>query len=362
MSGAEPAIAVENLSLCLGRFALRDVTLAVKKGEYKVLLGPTGGGKTVLLETIIGLHRPDDGRILVSGAVVDALCPEERNIGYVPQDYSLFPNLTVAGNVAFGPRVRGWPSDRIEERVGELLELLGIAHLRDRYVTFLSGGEKQRVAMGRALAVEPEVLILDEPLSALDENRRSELAAGLLQIQRQVGGTFLHVCHNLDEATQVADGVAIINDGEIVQDGTITEILYQPATEFVARFTGTRNVFSARVAIDGPNRTLVLEDGTSLKAEQSLNDATHVAVRPESIRLCSPDETAPRGNVLEGEVVGVTSRALSHELTILPAENRLAWTVIIPRAQGIPCPNEGTRARFTVPSEALWLIRNVDTC
>ena len=239
-------IDIENLSIDLGEFHLRDISLRIHDGEYMVLLGPTGAGKTVLVECIVGIHRPDTGRILIDGRDATRLYPEERNVGFVPQDYALFPNMTVADNVAYGLKARRLPKAEVAERVERMMRLLEVDHLRERLPLNLSGGEKQRVALGRALATEPRVLLLDEPLAALDENLRSELAAELRRVHQAVRGTFLHVCHSFEEAAEVADRVAIINEGRIVQVGNLDEVISGPASLFVARFTRTRNLLDGR--------------------------------------------------------------------------------------------------------------------
>ena len=231
-------IEIIDLSIELGRFALHHVDLSIRDGEYLVLLGPTGSGKTVLVECIAGIHRKHGGRILVDGRDVTGLYPEERHIGYVPQDYALFPNLTVRENVAYGLRARRLPEVEIVARVNSMLKMLGLSQLAERSPTTLSGGEKQRTALGRALVTNPRILLLDEPLSAIDEVMRSELATELSRIQRAVNGTFLHVCHSFDEATEVADRVAILREGSIAQVGTIEELLEKPASSLCSPLHG----------------------------------------------------------------------------------------------------------------------------
>ena len=357
MSGADTVVAINNLSLQFDTFALQKVNLELKKGEYKVLLGPTGGGKTVLLETILGLHRPQSGEIKINEKVINELLPEERNIGYVPQDYSLFPNMTVKENISFGPRLRGVQEQQICTKVKELTTLMGIEHLSNRYIANLSGGEKQRVAMARALAIEPEVLILDEPLSALDEGRRSELAAELKRIQRSVNGTFLHVCHNLDEAAQVADTVAIINQGQIIQDGTIWDVLYKPKTAFIAKFTGTQNVFSV-THVESSEPQIELNDGARLLCKEPIGSSTHIAVRPEAIRFGDERVMQEGTNVLSVTIENVLSRAVSYELTATGTDKSIKWKVNIPRNQNSHPPQLGDRAMIQIPAEGIWIIPN----
>jgi len=296
-------IEVRALSLALDAFRLRDVTLTVADGEYLVLLGPTGAGKTVLLECIVGLHRRHAGTITVDGADVTRLFPEERNIGYVPQDYALFPNMTVMENLAYGLRARRTARAEIAEKTAGMLTRLGIQSLAARFPSTLSGGEKQRVALGRALLTEPRVLLLDEPLAALDEHTRSELAAGLREVQQSVHGTFVHVCHNLDEALEVADQIAIIQEGAIVQVGTPQDILYRPACLFVAQFTRTRNLLHGRAQSDAAGVTVTLDGGAVLQSAAAMTGRVVASVRPERIRLRAADGATTNG--LCGRIVRV---------------------------------------------------------
>jgi ABC-type sugar transport system ATPase subunit len=198
-------IALDRIAVKLGAFALRDVSFAVPGGRYATLMGKTGTGKTTLLEVVCGLRRPDAGRVSLGGCDVTHAPAAARGVGYVPQDGALFPTLTVAEHLAFAPTVRRWPAHAVEKRVEELAGLLGITHLLKRKPDGLSGGERQRVALGRALAFRPAVLLLDEPLSALDDDTRSEMYALLRGLHGQLGFTALHVTHNLAEAEHVGD-------------------------------------------------------------------------------------------------------------------------------------------------------------
>jgi len=279
-------IQIEKLSIDLGEFHLRQIDLSIHDGEYMVLLGPTGVGKSVLVECIVGIYSPKAGRILIDGEDVTRLYPEERNVGYVPQDYALFPNMTVARNLAYGLKARKRPSAEIKDKVDAMMDLLSIAHLDYRLPLNLSGGEKQRVALGRALITEPRVLLLDEPLAALDENLRSELAAELRRIHRTLRGTFLHVCHSFDEAADVANRVAIMNDGRIVQVGTIDEVLARPSSLFVAQFTRTRNFLEGTAERIGHGSRVVLNGGPTLASSYGAFDGpVTAAIRPEDIEI-----------------------------------------------------------------------------
>jgi ABC-type sugar transport system ATPase subunit len=210
-------IAIENLSLRAGVFALDGVSFTVGTGQYAVLMGKTGSGKTTLLEAVAGLKPVHAGRILLLGEDVTRLKPAERGVGYVPQDLALFPTMTVRGQLAFALVVRGWDGLAIERRVAELAHLLGLGRLLDRKPAGLSGGEAQRVALGRALSFRPSVLLLDEPLSALDDETRQEMYGLLRSVQRQTGVTTLHVTHNLGEARALGERRFLLKGGAVVE-------------------------------------------------------------------------------------------------------------------------------------------------
>ena len=309
-------IQIQGLSIDLGEFHLRDIDLAIEPGEYMVLLGPTGAGKTVLLECIVGVDRPRAGRIVIEEQEVSRLYPEERNVGYVPQDYALFPNMTVARNLAYGLEARRVPRPEAETRVQAMMDLLGIAHLGRRLPLHLSGGEKQRVALGRALITEPRILLLDEPLSALDESLRSDLAAELRRVQHALRGTFLHVCHSFEEAADVADRVAIMNDGRIAQVGTIADVLARPASLFVAQFTRTRNLLDGTAERAAGGCRIAIGDGLALASDCGAFDgAVTVGVRPEGIELLREDSPGD-GACLRAIVTGVRPRPTHTEVEL----------------------------------------------
>ena len=309
-------IEIQNLGITLGEFHLHDVNLTVHDGEYMVLLGETGVGKTVVIECIVGIYRQDHGSILVDGRDLTPLYIEERNVGYVPQDYALFPNLTVYDNIAYGLATRRMPRDAIAAKVEPMMELLGVSHLRGRLPLNLSGGEKQRTALGRALVTEPKILLLDEPLSALDENTRSELATELRRVHDAVGGTFLHVCHNFDEASDVADRIAILNAGTVAQAGTIDEILSEPNSPFVARFTRTRNILGGRAEAHGGGSLVHLSGGHILHSTQDAVGPVIVAVRPEKIDILPAGVATSENNCLSGRIAGTRLKPNHAEITI----------------------------------------------
>ena len=208
-------IAVQNLSLRQGVFALSEISFEIPSGAYAVLMGRTGAGKTSILEAICGLKPTTGGKILLDGRDVTAWKPAQRGIGYVPQDRGLFATLTVRENLAFALEIRRWKRPDIDRRVGELAELLGLGDLMKRLPPGLSGGEAQRVALGRALAMNPNLLLFDEPLTALDEETREEMLQLLLTVKRQTRVTALHVTHNSDEAKRLADCVLVLHNGAV---------------------------------------------------------------------------------------------------------------------------------------------------
>ena len=303
-------IEIKNLNGNLGEFHLRDINLNVNKGEYLAILGPTGAGKTVLIEYITGIYKPDKGSILVDGEDITPLYPEERNIGYVPQDYALFPNLTVKRNIAYGLEARRMPPEQVNSIVSDMISRLKIEYIQHRMPLNLSGGEKQRVALGRALTTEPRLLLLDEPLSALDENLRTEMARELRQVQRGVNGTFIHVCHNFEEASDVADRIAIMNDGKIIQTGTLKEIMEAPKNEFVARFMKSQNIFYG------------LSDGSTVKIGKTVlfkknpfKGDVLVVIRPENIAIVE-NENNKGQNVFSGKVESAKLKLYFTEIAV----------------------------------------------
>lgn len=313
-------IETRGLELQLGEFELRDINLTVEEGEYFVILGPTGAGKTVLVECIVGLHTPEAGTIWLDGQDVTRLKPEERHLGYVPQDYALFPHLTVRQNIEFGLRLRRRSASEIAARVERLVKLLGIRSLLSRHPLTLSGGEKQRVALARALVVEPRALLLDEPLAAVDEWTRERLCTELRSLQRKTGTTIIHVSHNFEETLAVADRIAIFQNGRVVQVGTPAEIFYHPQSEFVAHFTRTENIFAGQVELQAPDvgwfRPAASEGtpdaGVTLSVSTAIEGPALLAIRPEEVRLSTtlPGTEEPKpssekpasSNVLEGRV------------------------------------------------------------
>jgi len=303
---AQTLVEIRNVSIRLGAFAVQEANVAVAPGEYFVLLGPTGAGKTVLLECVAGLYRPERGDIVVAGERVNDLPPERRGLGYLPQDYALFPHLDVARNIGFGMRLRKRPAAEIERGVKKLADLLGITHLLHRSPVKLSGGERQRVALARALAIEPKVLLLDEPLSALDEQTREGLCVELRRVHQELGTTTVHVSHNFEETLMVADKIGILHQGRVQQIGTPEEVFRRPNSEFVARFVRSENILRGRAARDGSGLRITV-GGREFRAAEGPEGEVCLTVRPEEVAITT--ETADgQPNYVRGRVVRVVDR------------------------------------------------------
>lgn len=276
-------IRAEDISFRIGTFQLQDLSLEIAGDEYFVLLGPPGSGKTMFLECLCGLKKIASGRIYIGERDVTKLEPRTRGIGYVPQDYALFPHLSVEQNIAFGLLAHG----RAEVNVTETADMLGIRHLLRRPIEGLSGGEKQRVALARALVLKPKVLLLDEPVCALDEVTRQEVCSQLLGIQRQLGLTTVHVSHNLEEAFSVADRAAILHQGVLQQVGPLDTLLRRPKSEFVARFMRCENIFEGRVKEQNPagSNTAVEVATLELQIPGCHSGKVRFMIRPEDVQV-----------------------------------------------------------------------------
>jgi ABC-type Fe3+/spermidine/putrescine transport system ATPase subunit len=277
-------IGIHNLVYEVGAFRL-ELSLDIRKGEYFVIMGSTGSGKTALIECLAGLRRPLSGTIEIFGRDTTGLEPRQRMIGYVPQDYALFTNRTVRGNVAFGPEVRRWPHAEIERAVKDAARLVGIEPLLDRRIAGLSGGERQRVALARAIVTRPEVLILDEPVSALDESTREQVCGELRRLQRELGVTTIHVSHSLEEAFSVADRAAVMRGGRLDQVGRIEDLLRHPQDEIVARFMRCENIFSGDSVGEGvlQNTTRVKVKDVEIVVPGRRQGQVAFVIRPENV-------------------------------------------------------------------------------
>lgn len=274
---------LDHLSKSLGTFSFRDISLEVNEGEYFVLLGPTGAGKTILLETIAGLHTPDSGIIYLKGRDISHLPPRKRQIGMVYQDLMLFPHLTVFENIAFGLRRQKVPFYEITHQVTEISTLFHIDSLLDRYPVTLSGGEQQRTAIARALVLKPFLLLLDEPLSALDTGTRMAMHAELRRIHQTFGTTILHITHHFEDVFALADRIAVMQEGTIEQIGKPEEVFSRPVNEFVAGFVGMGNIFRGQVEEQKDGLLKIRVGETLIIAIGEGNGEVLLTIRPEVI-------------------------------------------------------------------------------
>jgi len=277
-------LAVRNVDKRFGTVqAVKNVSLDVHAGEFFTLLGPSGCGKTTLLRMIAGLELPDNGQVLLGNEDITSLPANKRLVNTVFQSYALFPHLNIFENVAFGLRSRKTPQNEVGSRVNRRLEMLGLEEMADRYPHQLSGGQQQRVALARALVNEPEVLLLDEPMSALDARLRSQVQVELRRLQRKLGQTFILVTHDQAEALVVSDRIAVMNEGEIIQHGSPKEVYEQPKTRFVAEFLGAANLIEGR-HVGGRFETGF---GTLQLQKPPQWDRGTVAIRPERIQVAT---------------------------------------------------------------------------
>ena len=305
---------IEALETVAGGFRLRGITLTAPGGSYGVLLGPPGSGKSVLVETICGLRRPVAGRILIDGVDVTGDPPRDRRVGYVPQDYVLFPTKRVVDNIVYGLRSRGVSRPDAMAQVRWAVGLLHIEHLLDRWPGTLSGGEQQRVALARALAIKPRLLLLDEPVSALDEGLRERVCRDLRRFQRELGITTIHISHNLEEALAVSDWATVLDHGELQQTGPMGELLRRPRNEMVARFLRAENIFPATAQPAPDGRTLLRFAGGEIRVtDEGRGDVTFM-IRPELLRV-QPQGTET-DNAIAAELTDVSDRGVYQRLEL----------------------------------------------
>lgn len=325
-------VELRNVSKRFGDFvAVNDVSLDIKRGEFITLLGPSGCGKTTLLRMISGFEFPSEGTVLLDGLDVTEQPPYRRNVNQVFQSYALFPHLTVAENIAFGLKMKGASKSHIAEKVKEGIELVALQGKENNKPSALSGGQRQRVALARAIVCEPKVLLLDEPLSALDAKLRHAMQTELKQLQQRLGITFVFVTHDQEEALTMSDRIAIVNKGRIEQLDTADEIYHRPKTRFVAEFIGQANLMPAQVIAREDDDAIVrLADDITLRVDGvNLPAATvmvMVSFRPEKIHL---SKTGIAGeNCFSAEVVDEVFRGQTDQLTIRTASG-LEFTVVV---------------------------------
>ncbi|MCD6125828.1 MAG: ATP-binding cassette domain-containing protein [Thaumarchaeota archaeon] len=301
-------LVLKSVSKSWREFQIKDVNLEVRRGEYFVVMGPTGAGKTLLLQLIAGIHYPDSGKIILDDVDVTYLPPERRSIGYVPQNYALFPHMLVKDNIGYGLKIRGYSKNKVEEEVQEISVKLGINHLLERMVSTLSGGEQQRVALARALIIKPKILLLDEPLSALDPETREEIREYIKEIRKILKFTAIHVTHDFVEAVDLGDRMAVMFNGEILQVGEPIEIINNPRNELIASFTGAKNLFKGKVIARRGELAEIDLGGVRIYAATRKLGEVMVAIRPENIVILLEKARISARNILEGIIEEISEK------------------------------------------------------
>ncbi|MFC2020776.1 ATP-binding cassette domain-containing protein [Chloroflexota bacterium] len=299
---------VKDLCVQLGNFSLKNVSLDVNDGEYFVLLGPTGSGKTVLLESIAGLNAVSSGQVWINGRDVTNLNLEQRSIGFAYQDYALYRHLSVRDNISFGLMWKNRKPKEIARAVDRAIELLGLSDLLEKRPWSLSGGESQKIALARAIAIKPDLLLLDEPLSAVDSETKEDYEEELKELHNRLKLTTIHVTHNFEEAVALGDRIAVIMDGQIIQTGTPEQIFRQPQSELVARFLMTRNIFEGEVSDSSDGESVFSVDGAKLAVATSLRGRLHASIRPEDILISRETPSSAALNSLQGTITRMVNR------------------------------------------------------
>lgn len=352
---AEPFLVIDKITKSFsGNQVVKGVDLSFGKGEFVSLLGPSGCGKTTILRMVAGFEKPTSGSIIVEGRDITGLPPNQRKIGMVFQAYALFPNMNVADNIGFGLKIAGVARPEREARTEEMLKLIGLPGFGKRFPFELSGGQQQRVALARALAPRPRMLLLDEPLSALDAKIRVSLREEIRAIQRELGITTLFVTHDQEEALSISDRVVVMNAGNVEQVGQSFEIYNRPATRFVATFVGTLNTVAAKVA-DPALRTVVIDGQTAtiprLPDTAKAGEAISLALRPEAVSLANG---VNRDIVLDGTVSEVSFLGSVIRLKVELGENSIHLDTF--NDQHTPPPAYNSKVRVTLAGSDILVL------
>lgn len=322
---------MESISKSYGAtVAVKLLNLDIEQGEFFSLLGPSGCGKTTTLRMLAGFVTPDSGRISIGSNDITALPPESRNIGIVFQNYAIFPHLTVFENIAFGLQMRKNSTDVIRQKVSDVLDQVGLQGFDHRYERELSGGQKQRVALARVLVIEPRILLLDEPLSALDKKMREEMKVWIKEIQKSVGITTVYVTHDQGEALTMSDRIAVMRDGDVLQIGSPEEIYETPTSRFIGEFIGDSNFLEGEVVSVGSNNCAVNINGVSIainkpdKITLKAGAPVTVMVRPEAIRLLPVN---PGANQITATVISENYHGSNVRLQVLMGSQEVSIEV-----------------------------------
>jgi molybdate transport system ATP-binding protein len=346
-------ISIKNLYVNLGEFVLEDINLTINEGEYFVILGPTGAGKTVLLESIAGLNPVKQGVILLKNRDITYEKPEQRGISIVYQDHALFPHLTVRDNILFGLKLRKKTKQEMKEAIDWLTELLGISNLLSRKPYTLSGGERQKAALARALSTRPEMLLLDEPLSALDPGTREAMQDELHRLHRILNSTVVHVTHDFEEAMALADRIAVIGNGRVKQAGTPEQIFRRPESEFVARFTMMRNIFSGEAERRQSGETIFRTEGAEFKVQDYREGSSYAGIRPDDIAISTAEMGLSNANTFSGRITRIVNKGLTLYVTVKAPPD---FCCLVTRREYIEMDlKEGKQVRITFRADTVHL-------
>jgi len=336
--------------------AVKDFNLVIEKGELVSFLGPSGCGKTTTLRMVAGFEMPTSGRIIINNDDVTDISPNQRDVGMVFQSYALFPNMTVAGNIGFGLKISKKTPEEIKQRVSELLALINMSEYGNRFPHQLSGGQQQRVALARALASRPELLLLDEPLSALDAKIRVSLRSEIRSIQQKLGITAIYVTHDQEEALSISDRVVVMNAGRIEQVGSPFEIYNFPQTAFVANFVGTLN--TAITEVLDPEKGLLSFAGIQINTTANLTDKVKgdkfmVAIRPERISFASE---GAKENIIDATVENITFLGSVVRIQLLIGDRKFNMDTF--NRPSLELPSIGNKIKVTCSSKAVLVLND----
>ena len=362
-------IKIEGLTILVESFNIRDLDIAIDEGEFHFLLGPTGSGKTLILESIMGLRRPKAGKIWIGDREVQNLPPERREISYVPQDLALFPHLTVRENIHFGIHARNLNPAAYEDHVRSLIEVMRVDHLLERYPANLSGGEKKRTALLRALAPRPKLLLLDEPLSGLDPSMKIEIQHLLKTLHASFHPTTLCVTHDFEEAYFLGDDITICIDGKVEQAGRKDDVFLRPRSRKVAQFLGARNLFKAKVLDkdESGHRWILGVNGLHFSVPESscLNSTgmgkdVDLFIRSEEVMIIrdgKPVKDSLKRNIFDGEIVDIIDKGRYSVIYFQTMESKILFEISIPNYAFRNLElSVGKGVKAALREESLWVM------
>jgi ABC-type Fe3+/spermidine/putrescine transport system ATPase subunit len=362
-------IRIEGFTILFESFKITNLNIQIEEGGFHFLLGPTGSGKTLILESIMGLHKPKTGRIWIGDREVQGLPPERRGISYVPQDLALFPHLNVKENILFGIKARDLEMKIYEEYVHALIEVMKIDYLLERYPAHLSGGEKKQVALLRALAPKPKLLLLDEPFSGLDPSIKVDIQHLLKNLHTSLHTTTLCVTHDFEEAYFLGDGMTIFIDGKVEQVGKRDDVFLRPKSKKVAQFLGAKNLYRAKILRneESHQRSILGINGLQFSIPMSLyqdkmevGEEVDLFIRPEEVMIIREGKLVKdslKQNIFEGEILDITDRERDHLAYFQTTEGKILFEISIPKyAFRNLNLSIGKMVRIALREESLWVM------